>query len=239
MKYSVILPVMNETFSLERTIEIIEKDNKDNDFEYVIITSEKMTTVESRKMIKNLIDRYPTKTKHYEQVLPFVGGAIREGFVRATGDYTVLMASDLETDPHTVKDLIKTINKGYDIVCTTRWHGGSFEGYNGLKYILNKVFQTVFRVLYGTKLTDLTFAYRIYKTEILKNIRWEELRHPFLFETIIKPLRLGYNITEVSSNWKAREEGVSQNTFMRNFEYFRIGLKVLGQSKEKIWKDKK
>ena len=99
------------------------------------------------------------------------------------------MSSDLETDPHTVKSLIAKIREGYDIVTCTRWTGAGFTGYNPLKYILNKIFQIFFGILYHT--TDLTFAFRIFKTDIIKCVKWEELRHPFLFETIIKPLRLG------------------------------------------------
>ena len=61
---------------------------------------------------------------------------------------------------------------------------------------------------------------------LLQAIEWEELRHPFLFETMVKPLRLGVRVTEIPGIWRARTEGESQNTFFRNFEYFRIGLRV-------------
>ena len=82
----------------------------------------------------------------------------------------------------------------------------------------------------------MTFGYRIFKTSILKEIRWEEAKHPFFFETIVKPLRLGHSVAEVPSPWKARTEGESQNTFWRNFEYFKVGFRVLGMSKNDILK---
>jgi len=69
------------------------------------------------------------------------------------------------------------------------------------------------------------------------SIRWEELKHPFLFETIIKPLRLGVEVVEVPSTWRVRSEGVSHNTFLTNFVYFRIGLKTLFKSPHKILKE--
>ncbi len=238
MKTTVLLPVINETFSLEQTIEIIVRENPNETFVFLIITSPKYTTEPSRAVITRLKQKYPQAIQHLEQKLPFLGGAIRDGFDAATGDYVILMASDLETDPHTVKDLLKTIkNENVDIVTCSRWIGNAhFEGYNVLKFILNKIFQLFFRMLYRTKLTDLTFAYRIFKIEIVKSIQWEELRHPFLFETLIKPLRLGYSVKEIPSSWTARKEGESQNSFFRNFVYFRIGLKVLFMPKEKIVK---
>ncbi len=239
MKTTVLLPVINETFSLRQTVEIILQENPNEDFLFLVLTSPKFTTQESRAVIEELKFKYSSKIQVLDQKLPFLGGAMRDGFDAAVGDYTILMASDLETDPHAVKDLLKTIKSDptTDIVTCSRWIGGAtFEGYNPVKFILNKIFQLFFRILYRTKLTDMTFAYRIFKTEILKKIQWEELRHPLLFETIIKPLKLGYKVKEIPSSWKARTEGESQNTFMRNFVYFRIGLRVLFMSKNKILK---
>jgi hypothetical protein len=72
----------------------------------------------------------------------------------------------------------------------------------------------------------MTYAYRIFPTKLLQAIKWEELRHPLLFETVVKPLRFGVKVIEIPGIWRARTEGESQNTFARNFEYFRIGLRV-------------
>ena len=82
----------------------------------------------------------------------------------------------------------------------------------------------------------MTYAYRIFPTEVLKAINWQELRHPFLFETMIKPLRMGAEAIEIPGFWRARTEGESQNTFFRNFEYFKIGLKVRFMPKSEIIK---
>jgi len=126
------------------------------------------------------------------------------------------------------------------IITATRWKGGiNFEGYDPLKLVLNKVFQGFFALLYRVRLTDLTFAYRIFPTDLVRSIRWEELKHPFLFETIVKPLRLGVDVVEVPSTWRVRTEGVSHNTFLTNFVYFRIGLKTLFMPPGKILKEAK
>jgi len=149
--------------------------------------------------------------------------------------------SDLETDPATVPLLIAEARQHpAAIITATRWKGGiNFEGYDPLKLVLNKVFQGFFALLYRVRLTDLTFAYRIFPTDLVRSIRWEELKHPFLFETIVKPLRLGVDVVEVPSTWRVRTEGVSHNTFLTNFVYFRIGLKTLFMPPGKILKEAK
>ena len=84
----------------------------------------------------------------------------------------------------------------------------------------------MFALIYGCRLTDLTYAFRIFPTALVQAIAWEELKHPFFLETAIKPLRLGVRIREVPAKWQARTEGASQNAFWQNFAYFRIALQV-------------
>jgi hypothetical protein len=164
----------------------------------------------------------------HHQNLPFLGGAIREAFDLARGSHVIMMASDLETDPVDVPTLIAEAKRRPDaIIAASRWRrGGRFEGYSKVKLAANWVFQRAFAVLFGTVLTDMTYGYRLFPTKVVQSIKWEELRHPFLFETVVKPLRLGVEVVEIPSVWKARTEGRSSNTFMRNFEYFRTGVKV-------------
>ena len=224
---SIILPVVNETISLERTVEIILRDVRDRICEILIVICGR-TTPEARAVVNDLAARYPNLVVIHSQKLPFLGGALREAFDLARGSHTALMASDLETNPDELAQLIAEAERHPDaIIQASRWRkGGSFTGYSPLKLVLNRVFQSFFSILYGTCLSDMTFGYRVYPTAVVQSIAWEELRHPFLLECLVKPLRLGVPIIEVTSVWKARIEGESQNTFFRNFVYFRTGLKT-------------
>ena len=78
----------------------------------------------------------------------------------------------------------------------------------------------------------MTFGYRIFRTDIVNQIDWKELKHPFFLESIIKPVRLGYKIREIPVNWKRREEGESSITLKDYFGYFRVGFCVLFTSKK-------
>jgi hypothetical protein len=146
------------------------------------------------------------------------------------------MSTDLETDPHLIRDFIRIARENPRVIVTaSRWiSGGGFEGYNRVKLLANYLFQKIFSLLYGTSLTDLTYAFRIFPTALLQAIAWEELKHPFFLETVIKPLRLGVRVVEVPTVWKTRTEGDSQNKFFDNFDYFDIALRVLRYSREKI-----
>ncbi len=233
---SIILPVINETFSLKETVDILETENKGDILEHIIVVCGK-TTPESRAVIAELQKQYSHIMLH-EQKLKFLGGAVREAFDLAKGTHTVMMASDLETDPHLIKDFIALSKKEPEIIITaTRWKTkGGFAGYNPLKLAFNWVFQKMFSIMYWTSLSDMTYGFRIFPTKLIQSIRWEELRHPFLFETVLKPLRLGVKVIEIPTRWEARKEGESQNPFHVNFLYFRTGFKIRFMSRGRIRK---
>ena len=224
---TVVLPVIDETWSLEDTIRILLEENFSSIKELLIVTASR-TTKDSLDTISRLQSAHPTLVRVHQQSLPFLGGALREAFDIASGDFTVLMSSDLETDPHLVKQLINEMNsETYDIVSASRWlHKGSFHDYGVFKkFVINYMFQKVFSFVFGTPLSDMTFGFRIYKTEILRRIKWEELKHAFLFESMVKPLRVGYSVKEVPCRWEPRREGRSHNPFSSYLGYVRIGLK--------------
>lgn len=233
---SCIIPVINETFSLTQTIEMVEQQNASDILEYIIVVSNAKTTPESFAVIETLQNQFGNKIILHRQSMKFLGGAIRESFAIAKGSHTIMMSSDLETDPNLVKDFIRLSKAEPEIIITaTRWKGGGgFKGYNPFKYIFNAIFQNFFSLLYRTHLSDMTYGYRIFPTALVQKIKWEELKHSFLFETILKPLKLGVKAIEIPCKWEARKEGISQNPFLNNFIYFRIGLKVLFMKKEDI-----
>jgi len=224
---SVIMPVMDETVSLRQTIQIVMDENRREDIREIICVVSPFTKPESLAICRELEESHPGIVSTRQQHRPHLGGALQDAFEWATGTHIMLMASDLETDPHAAKTLIETARQGWDIIATTRWtSGGGFHGYNPIKLAANWLFQKIIGFLYRTNLTDLTYGYRIWRTETLRGHAWEELRHPFLLECLLRPLLCGATSTEIPVRWQARNEGESRNPFWRNFLYFRIALKL-------------
>jgi hypothetical protein len=233
---TIVLPVVNETTSLKQTVDIILRDVQRTDIAELLIVTCKKTTDEARDVVAQLQKELGNLVVTIEQTLPFLGGAMRESFTLARGSHVIMMASDLETDPRDVAVLIAEARKHpSSIITASRWQAGvRFHGYSTFKLLCNWIFQRAFSMLYATKLTDLTFAYRIFPTRLVQAIRWEDFHHSFLFETLVKPLRLNVPVIEIPSTWRARTEGVSQNTFFRNFAYFRIGWQTRFAPKETL-----
>ncbi len=96
---SVVIPVMNETTSLEQTVEIILRDSRNDIREILIVVCER-TTAESMATTGRLKEQLGELLVVHHQKLPFLGGALREAYDLARASHTVLMASDLETEPN-------------------------------------------------------------------------------------------------------------------------------------------
>ncbi len=217
---SVILPVVTETDSLDETARVLH-DGSDTDISEVLVIVCERTTAESLARCERLVDRFGDRVRIHRQTLPYLGGAMREAFDLATSSHVLMMATDLETDPRIVPELIATAKANPRAVVTaSRWaSGGGFTGYGTVRVGLNWIFQRVTSIAYRTHLTDATFGYRLFPAPLVKAVNWEGLRHELLLETVLKPLRLGIPVLEVATQWAPRQEGESQNSLRTQARY--------------------
>ena len=105
MKYSIsiILPILNEINSLKKTLLILNKIKVEKEF--LVIFSKTFTTKKVINEINNLKKQYKN-LKCFKQLRPFVGGAIDIGILKSTKKYIAIMASDMETNPYELKNMI-------------------------------------------------------------------------------------------------------------------------------------
>jgi len=224
---SVIIPVLNEVTSLVLTVDTILNSSGKHIHEIILVVCEK-TTEESLSTCRMLMSRYDGKITIHRQQLPRLGGALREGIHLAQGSHVLIMYSDAESDPNSVEPLIREAQKHPDaIISASRWlEGSSFINYPPIKRFLNYAFQFLFSFVYGNKVTDFTFGYRLYPLIKIRDIKFEEVGHSFVFESILKSLRASIPIIEIPTRWTARTEGTSQTSFMFYLRYLWVGLKI-------------
>jgi dolichol-phosphate mannosyltransferase len=116
---------------------------------------------------------------------------------------------------------------GADVVIGSRWlKGGGFRNYHPVKFVCNWTFQKVFQIVYGTRICDLTYGFKLLRSHVIRSISWESTHHTIYIETTVKPLQAGFRIEQVPTIWIGRREGESVNTFFRNFEYVKLALRV-------------
>jgi glycosyltransferase involved in cell wall biosynthesis len=219
---------MNEVRSLNETLDVIRRENVSRDIEFLIVLSPRAEEAAADNARQRERED-PQSVRVIVQSLPKLGGALIDAFSAASGRWIVMMASDLETDPHAVRQLIEASRDNPDcIVATTRWQGegAGFDGYNGPKQLANRAFQSGIGLLYRTDLTDLTYGFRLYPRAALQGQTWRLVDHGFLLESLLRPMKAGWRVIEIPVMWTSRTEGVSNNSWRFYASYFKIAASI-------------
>ncbi len=227
-RVSVVMPVFSETDTVRQIALWLMRELGSRLQEIIIIQSPRSSEA-SRAVCQGLAAEYPLVNLQVQQQNPGLGRGVREGFALVRGNLVLMIDSDGEMEIETVPRLLAEMARGgHGLVVASRWlPGGGFSGYSGLKYYLNWCFQQVFRWLFWTPLTDLTYGFKLLRAELVHGIRWEGTLHEIACETTLKPVRLGVSASQVPSKWTARTQGVSKNTFWRNFRYVHMAGTIL------------
>ena len=223
---SIILPILNEINSLKKTLLIINKIKVDKEF--IVIYSEKLTKNSVKDEINSLKKKYKN-FRCFKQIKPFVGGAIDLGIIKATKQHIALMASDMETNPYELKNMINVSSKNNkSIVSADRWISNKgFSDYGVIKFLANFTFQKLLKIFFNYNILDFTFAYRVYPKNALKNHRIKELRHGFALETLLAPMKKGFKVITLPAKWKKRVEGNSSMTTDGYISYLRVFFRYI------------
>jgi dolichol-phosphate mannosyltransferase len=227
-RVGVVLPVYSETDSVREVVADLTRILGERLEEILVVISPR-SGEESRGVCEDLARADPRVRVHVQVENPGLGRAVREGYERVRGNLVLNMDSDGEMESDTVRRMVEEMESGgYDLVLASRWaRGGGFRGYSRAKLVLNWGFQQLFRLLYRTRLSDLTYGYKLMRAEIARGIRWEGTLHEIACETSLAPLREGFRASQVPTVWTVRAQGVTKNKFSRNFRYVSTAVRIL------------
>ena len=209
---SFLVMATDETDALIRTVETLMDFCDDGDIDKYLIVYPKNVSPDTAKTIKMLEEKYPEKVEGLLQTRPGIGGAIKDGMDYATSSHVIFMVADLAIELAAIPKIIEKAKEHPNaVVKTSRWmEGGGFFGcYSPVRKFFNRIAQSFLRVLFHTKLTDITSPCQVMPTKICRTWNMKENGFPMLLEMVIVPLRLGDEIIELPSKAYGREEGKS------------------------------
>ncbi|MDX9702173.1 MAG: glycosyltransferase family 2 protein [Candidatus Auribacterota bacterium] len=201
MKLSVVVPVYNEKDTVETIIKTLRAVN-DIDLEIIIVDD--YSTDGTR-------DLYPKLEKEVDQIILHEknmgkGAALRTGFKHATGDCVIVQDADLEYDPNEFHLLLRPIINGKaDVVYGSRFQGsGPHRVLFFWHFVGNKMLTLLSNMFTNLNLTDMETCYKLFKREVIQNIRIEENRFGFEPEITAKIAKRNLRIYEVGISYFGR-----------------------------------
>jgi len=202
IKLSIIVPVFNETNSIDIILKKLDKLQFNHTEKEIIIVDDGSNDGTSEKL-RNYRDKYKIILKNKNEGK---GSAVREGYKASSGDYIIIQDADLEYDPEDIKLLIKKAEETEaPIVFGSRAIGmGKRETPGIFYYFGGHLLTAITNFLFGANITDEPTCYKMFRSDVIKNIKLECMGFEFCPEITAKAARAGYKIEEVPISYKTR-----------------------------------
>ena len=215
MKISIIIPCYNEINTIDKILDKVIAQSK---FEKEIIVIDDFSLDGTREYLQNKgkskIDKLLLNEKNFGK-----GYSLRRGIEISDGDIILIQDADLEYDPIDYDKIINPILSGNaDVVYGSRFIGSDEKRVLYFWHSMGNFILTILSNMFSNlNLTDMENCYKVFKSDIIKNIKLKE--NSFGFEP---------EITAKISNFK-------------NLKSYEVGVKYYGRKyedgKKITWKD--
>ena len=209
MNLSIIVPVFNEKNTVEEIISRVERVQLEGiELKEIIIVDDGST--DGTRDVLNQYKKRSGITLSLQPNNKGKGATVRKGFELASGDLLLVQDSDLEYNPDDYSKLLAPILSGNaDVVYGSRFVGG--DAHRVLLYWHswgNKVLTTMSNMFTDLNLTDMECGYKVFRKEIIDQIKLKEDRFGFEPEVTAKVAKLAKkgkcNIYEVGVSYFGR-----------------------------------
>lgn len=200
MKLSVIIPSFNEEATLIEVIDSIV--NLDlGDIEKEIIVVDDGSTDDSYELARARNDIILLQ----HAINQGKGAAVRTGIEKATGDYLIVQDADLELDPHDIKNILDlAIKEKVQVVYGSRILDGMSKDRSPIFFWGGRMVTLFCNLLYGTNLSDEACGYKMFKRELLQEIKFRSNGFSWEPEITAKIAKCGIKIYEVPVSYYPR-----------------------------------
>jgi len=202
---SFVMPMYNESKTIEKTIKELTSIAKELVDDYEIIIADDGSSDGSGLIIDKIAQEDShVKVVHLEKNTKF-GGALRAGIKLAQKDVIIYTDSDL---PISFSDISGALSMLGDCDIVTAYSCIK-KGENFLRIIMSQVYNFLIQSLFRTNIKDINSGFKIYKRKVFDGVKLNS-NSPFIdVEIFITAKRKNYIIEQYPVIFKHRERGKS------------------------------
>lgn len=132
--------------------------------------------------------------------------AVSLGIEMSTGDVILIQDADLEYNPEDYPKLLEPIIAGKSPIVYGSRFKGTIKRMQLMNRIANIVSNTTLNLLYNTRISDVNTCYKMFRKNVLNDIKLTSKNFTFETEITAKLLNRGYKIYEVPIGYIARSK---------------------------------
>jgi glycosyltransferase involved in cell wall biosynthesis len=191
-KISIIIPCYNEEKLIAAVLEKVLQTDLKYALEKQIIVVNDGSTDNSATAIDKFCESNPLVIRIHLSKNAGKGAAIKTALPMTDGDIIIIQDSDFEYDPNDYNKMIQPIYDGHaDVVYGSRFIGAGPHRVLFFFHTIGNKFLTFLSNLFtGLNLTDMETGYKMFKADVLKQVRLKEDRFGFEPEVTAKVSRI-------------------------------------------------
>jgi len=135
------------------------------------------------------------------------GAAIKAGIHQSVGDYVIVMDADQTAPAALLRDLWKARDTAH-VIIASRYIGAGRAIMPGVRRLLSKLLNLLFSRGLDLRVRDMSSGFRLYKSQVIKNLITECNDYDILQEILVKVLMEGYRILEIPYRYESQDTGL-------------------------------
>lgn len=203
---TIVAPAYNEEEIIEGSIKklynFFKKEFKNFSWKIIIAEhdSHDKTVEKAEKAIKKCRNVFLVSLSNVSK-----SEAVKNAWLKNKADIMIYTDIDLSAELYHLKEMVKYLDEGCDIVIGSRNLNRKNIGRNIKREILSAIYNLMIYALFGVRLTDFQCGFKAMSRKVVERMipKMQFLEEGFMdTELLIIAAKKGYNIKEIAVKWK-------------------------------------